>query len=123
MRAITTGELGQMRVAQEEMMPDTCTVLSSTQTTVPGGGRKVSWVAGTTYAWRVRPLGAPSQTRFAEALGTRAGWIGTLPWDAVVDEKNRLRGADGTDYEVIGLHDARGSWPTALKLVLAIARD
>lgn len=111
--ALTTAELTSMRTAINELLPDTCVILSVTRTIDGQGGWSDSWAASGTTTCRLDNL---TKTELLQGGGIQhyTGWVLTVPHDVTINEEKRVR-VSGNDYNVIGI-DSGKSWSACLRL-------
>ena len=115
MPALTDAELSFMRDAIEDLLPDTCHVLSKTTTVDAIGGVVETW--GTATANVACRMGYESSTYQVEggAINTRQKLIVTVPYTTAVTPLNRIRSGT-TDYAVVSVSDSRRTWPTCKRV-------
>ena len=119
MRPLGVIELARLRAEQRKFLSETVYIRRRTQT-ADGQGGVTDTFADTTTVGRVRPMGQEQTQRWAERLNGVAGWIITLPYDALVTPGDVVRiGAD--DYTVIGVTDTETD-QTALRVACVRVR-
>jgi hypothetical protein len=119
-------ELADIRIATEGLMPDTCHILSVTNTSDGQGGIVQTW--GTAIAnvrCRIDSFlsrgqasmrgGGEMVTGGAVAEYTR--WIVSVPYDTAVGETNRIQMRDGNTYNIISLDEGK-SWNAELRVTV-----
>jgi hypothetical protein len=86
-----------------DFMPEQCTVVHTAPGTINAdGSENPGTVTTTTYACRVAPSGgSPQETLIASRLTDTTPFTVTLPYDAVVSEKDTITYAGGV-LQVIG---------------------
>ena len=113
-----TADINWMRDTLEELMPDTCVILSPTNTSDGQGGWTTTWG---TVAANVKCRIDPGRKEMYErvtgaALMPFSWWQLTLPWDQAVDETYRVV-VNGDTYNVVN-HDDNKSWQTTTRCAL-----
>lgn len=99
---VSTKLLNKIRRLNLRIMPDTATVYTSTSAADGYGGVTMTWTAGTSYACRFRPANYHDrQSLMGDQLMADPLFVAVLPYDAVVNEADRLRIND-IDYEIVG---------------------
>lgn len=99
---VSTKLLNKIRRLNLRIMPDTATVYIATSTADGRGGVTTTWTAGTAYACRFRPANQfDRQKLMGDQPVADPLFVAVLPYDAVVNEANRLRIND-IDYEIVG---------------------
>ena len=105
---LTSDELSYMRTAINDLLPDTCDILSVTNAPDGQGGVTATW--GTAYAsvsCRLDQKRAQEQV-LGGAVRPYQYWMFTLPYDAKVTEANRIQ-HNGVLYAVKSV-DGEKSW-------------
>lgn len=117
MNTLTDSELAQIRSDIESLtMPDTCTVLTLTDT--PDGAGGVSQALGTAYAnvpFRLDAHKGYEAVQGGEALRPYQEFIGSLPQSYAVTTAHRILHS-GVTYNVIAVN--AGSWLGVKRVVL-----
>lgn len=107
---LSSADLSSMREAIEELLPDTCSIMSITRTSDGQGGWSEAWgtaVGGTAVACRLDYVSG--RTEFTGgAIQPYTGFVMTLPYNATVTTANRLI-HNGKTYSITGL-DTYKSW-------------
>jgi hypothetical protein len=99
-----------------DFMPDQCSVVHVTPGTVnPDGSDEPGTVTTIAYACRVAPSGGPQETLIAARLTDVTPFTVTLPWDAVVSEKDTITYAGGI-LQVMGVLGP-GTYQTSVRAV------
>lgn len=99
---VTPKLLTKIRKLNLRIMPDTATVYTGTQASDGRGGTTTTWAAGTSYECRFRPANYYDQQQLMGGQAMSAPlFVAVLPFDAVVNEADRLRIND-IDYEIVG---------------------
>ena len=115
MVTITTAQLAFMRARIEDLLPDTCHILSLTNTPDGQGGNTQTW--GTATA-SVKCRIDPGRKMFVDAITGAAlqpydYWVLTLPYNATLASENRVQ--IGTDvYSVEPVDDGK-SWQGSVR--------
>jgi head-tail adaptor len=112
------GELTSMRTAFEGLMPDTCNVLTVTNTSNGQGGFTQTWgTAGTAVRCRIDSI------RGSEAVAGGAVYplhqmVVTLPYNEVVSTEGRIEHS-GILYNVVAV-DSDKSWKITTRAVCEV---
>jgi hypothetical protein len=118
---VTTAQLGAMRAATLETLPDTCEVQRLDQVSDDAGGFADAYTTRYTAPCRVWPAGRvqPDEQVLADQLQGRTPLYVTLPHDADVAASDRIvRPSDGLALEVLGGSTAT-SWRTETRVLCA----
>jgi head-tail adaptor len=109
-------ELADMRAAVLDLLPDTCNILSVTETPDGAGGMTQTW--GTASAGVACRLDYQTgmETIAGGALRAYSRYILTVPYDASVTELNKIEHGTKT-YNVSSVDDDK-SWPIVRRVVL-----
>jgi hypothetical protein len=108
--------LARFRALDERAMQDQCSVIHVAPGTVnPDGSDEPGTTTTTTYACRVAPSGGPQETLIASRLTDVTPFTVTLPWDAVVSEKDTITYAGGI-LQVMGVLGP-GTYQTSVRAV------
>jgi len=108
MPGLTSSELVAMRHDIEELLPDTCSLLTVTETADGQGGVTLIW--GTTYAavkCRLDYVSGMERTQ-AGALNPFTGWVLTVPQSQTITSAYRVEHSSST-YTVQSVSEG-GSW-------------
>lgn len=109
-------ELTSMRSAFEGLMPDTCNVLTLTNTPDGHGGVTETWgTAGTAIRCRVDPMQG-SESLAGGAVYPTQQMVLTMPYNTVVTSTGRIE-HNSTVYEVKSI-DSDKSWKITTRVVL-----
>lgn len=118
MLTIGTDEIASIRAEIESaLLPDTCTILSVTNTSAGAGGMRQTW--GTAYAsvsCRIDHLTGREQDG-ADATQPQYSFIGTFKQDQTISVTNRVVYSGGT-FEVMSI-----STPTAWQCVKRVGLE
>ncbi len=116
-KLLSAAELAQMRTDLEAYaLPDTCTILSVTQTPDNEGGMTESWGTATaSVACRLDARGG-GRADVATSLTPYSSWMLTLPQSATIVAGNRVVHG-GYTYAVMAVGDDP-SWPVCLRATL-----
>ena len=118
MSLINAGDLAYMRATINEMLPDTCSLLTLSQTSDGQGGYTETWgtaAGGTAVACRVDYLNGDERV-FGNTLTPYTGWIVTLPYNKTVTEQYRIQHG-GTLYNVTDV-DSGKSWQASVRVAV-----
>jgi len=118
MPTLTTNDLAWMRDALEELMPDTCAILTATNASDGQGGYTVTWgTASANVKCRVDPGKKEMYERLTGAkLEPFSWWQLTLPHDTTITAQSRVV-VNGNTYNVVN-HDDNKSWQATLRVAL-----
>ena len=111
-------DLSGMRDALEQLMPDTCTILSQTNTSDGQGGWVTTWgTVAVNVKCRIDPGRKEMYERVNGAtLQPYSWWWLTLPWNQAIDETYRVV-VNGDTYNVVN-HDDNKSWQATTRAVV-----
>ena len=112
---ITDTEIMAMRDTQEDALPDTCIVRRRTLISDDMGGYTETWTDVGEYSCRIVPETTNDEGEQSEKVTVRAEWAITLPYNADVQEADRVQHGS-TYYEVVQVRGGE-SWQTALRCV------
>ena len=117
MPTLSNSEISAMRSTIEtEALPDTCNILSVTQTSDGQGGFTESWGTATTGVACRLDNTSSRELLSGEQIEHFTGWMLTLPHDTSIAAGNRVEiGSD--QYNVVGFDDGK-SWPLDLRVLL-----
>lgn len=121
-RLLSEAEQERMRDDIEAMcMPDTCNILTATNTPDGYGGQTVTW--GTTYSKVKCRLDAYKGKEFV--IGGQVqpfhGYVLTMPSNTTITTSNRVEvGTATTKYAVIGVDGAERSWAITVRAALEV---
>jgi SPP1 family predicted phage head-tail adaptor len=113
---LTSSELAEIRSAINELMPDTCTLLTRTDTSDGEGGFTESW--GTASANVPCRLDSMRNVRANEQLGAGAimpfhTFVLTLPYTTTITEQYRVKIA--SDFYQVKSVDTDKSWIASVR--------
>ena len=117
MTQLSNDEISSMRNEINNLaLPDTCNILSVTQTGDSQGGFTESW--GTATAGVACRLDNTSSRELISGEGLRhfTGWMLTLPHDTSIAAGNRVE-IGSNDYNVVGFDDGK-SWQLDLRVLV-----
>jgi hypothetical protein len=123
---ISNRELADMRLALKTLMPDTCHILSTTNTSDGEGGIVQTWgTAVKNVRCRLDSFlsaGLASMRGGGEmvaggAVAEYSRWILSVPHDTAVTEINRIEMHDGNVYNIVSM-DSGKSWNAELRLTV-----
>jgi len=119
---LTANDLAAIRQAQEQAMPDSCTIQRRTLTSDGMGGYTESWSdLATGVKCRLSPVRSISQLAervVAEQFVGRTLWQLTLPAGQDVSHDDRVV-VGATTYEVMSVNSG-GAWEVARRVLLAL---
>ena len=116
---ITAAELIQMRADVQELMPDTCNLLTATGTADGYGGVTMTW--GTATSGVSCRLDNASNTTYGEKLVANgiqpfSRWILSVPYGSAMTDEMRVE--IGADIYNVTMVDVDKSWPIVERAVL-----
>lgn len=118
---ISTAQLTKMRSQVEELLPDTCVIQSSANSTDSMGGVTQTYtaVSGGTVSCRVDPLGnrTAQLELYAQREATKILQQLTVPYDAPLSTDYRVV-TGGNTYEIIQL-DVVHSWNVSKRAIIS----
>ncbi len=110
---MSTGDLEFMRSSNEELMPDTCDILSVTRVSDGAGGMTETWGTATaSVACRVDFVNSAIQLS-GGGIQPYSRMVMILPYDTVITEANRVKW-NGDTYSVTSPQS--DSWQTLKKV-------
>lgn len=115
---LNNSDLSYMRDTLEQIMPDTCVILTATNTSDGQGGYATTWGTATAnLRCRIDPGRKEMYERVTGAvLQPFSWWQLTLPWDAVITTESRVV-VNGDTYNVVN-HDDNKSWQGTIRVAL-----
>lgn len=117
MSGLTNAELEQMRAAIEELLPDTCTVLSVTRASDGQGGYTETWGTVTaSLACRLDTARPGTQAQFGASVQPFQGYVLTVNHGGTITTANRIL-KDGYTFEVVSVDFAK-SWDGSRRVYL-----
>jgi hypothetical protein len=117
MSGLTNAELESIRTAIEELLPDTCTVLSVTRTSDGQGGWAETWGTVTaSLACRIDPAKPGTQAQFGASVQPFQGYVMTVNHAGTITTANRVL-KDGYTFEVVSVDFAK-SWDGSRRVYL-----
>lgn len=105
MALIDANDLVHLRAAQEDAMPDTCTIRAAVTSKDASGGPVTTWPADTYTSVACRIVAIVGDEEFE--VGRRvvkARWMLTLPYDQTIDETMQVV-CNGTTFRVLFVDD------------------
>lgn len=101
--ALRPNELRSIRKDVQAFMPETVDVYEVIRTRTSNGGTLITYPNTPTRTLRggLGPMGGSDTAFYAEKLGSRMGWVFTLPFDSVV-LNNMHFGIGDRRFEVLG---------------------
>lgn len=112
---LTSGELSNMREVIQSLMPDTCGIVSYSETS-DGSGGIVSTASGTVSAACRLDKQSGTEKNAAGALIPFTGWVMSLPYDVTVTEANKITHG-GYTYNVLSVN-TDASWLAVKRAIL-----
>lgn len=115
---LSSSDLAFMRDALEELMPDTCNILTATNTPDGQGGYTTTWGTATANVkCRIDPGRKEMYERVTGAkLSPYSWWQLTLPYDTTITAQSRVE-VNGDTYNVVN-HDDNKSWQATIRVAL-----
>ena len=116
MTGLTTAELTVMRDTIEQLLPDTCNILTATNVNDGQGGITTTW--GTTsasVACRLDKRSGQEQVT-GGAVKPYTEWMLTLPYDTTITSNQRVEVGSST-FNVISV-DGDKSWEASIRVIL-----
>jgi SPP1 family predicted phage head-tail adaptor len=115
MTLVNASDLADMRADQQLLMPDTCTITTKGTASSDGyGGTTWGVSTTTTSACRVVPSSG-REAQIAAKITALMTWTVTLPYNAVVTERDTLT-VNGKTFQVASVLSG-GSTETARRLI------
>lgn len=111
---LTTTDLQSMREAQEQCLPEEAVIRQRLLSGDGQGGQEEHYEDQPVVSCRVGTMTKEQAERYADKLGSRSGWVLTMPFDTRIDVRDRVR-VNGIDHGVIGV-ESDHSWLTALRV-------
>lgn len=115
---INSNDLSYMRACINELLPDSCNLLTVTQTPDGQGGFTDAWgtaVGGTAVSCRI-DYTEGDETVFGNALNPYTGWIVTLSHDTTITPQYRVE-ISSTQYNVTEVDDGK-SWQASVRVAV-----
>lgn len=103
---LTSGDLSFMQDSIEQLFPDTCSVLSKTETMDSSGGYAATWGTASTVMCRMDFTNGVKQLSGA-GLQPFSQMILSVPYDTTVTTNNRIEWG-GAQYSISSVND--NSW-------------
>lgn len=115
---LNSADLSYMRDTLEELLPDTCTILSPTNTSDGQGGWTTTWgTVAASVKCRIDPGRKEMYERVTgAALKPYSWWQLTLPYDQAIDVTYRVV-VNGDTYNVVN-HDDNKSWQATTRVAV-----
>lgn len=113
---LTASELDAMRDIEESVMPGTAYILSYGTASDGMGGFTETWgTVGTAICdlWQINRRGDREQVA-GNQITSQGDWFVTVPWDTVIDARNRVEIA-GKTFEVTFV-PKDSTWQSALRV-------
>jgi SPP1 family predicted phage head-tail adaptor len=118
MTALTAAELTQMRTDVNNLMPDTCNILSLTNTSDGQGGFSEAWGTATAGIKCRIDKRSGRESVAAGAVQTFGTWVMTLPSDTTITSAHRVEHGSET-YNVVHV-DSDKSWLASVRAELDV---
>ncbi len=113
MSQLTSAELASMQEAIDDLLPDTCNLLTSTYAADGQGGGALTWGTATaSVSCRLDYVRVNERTT-AGALQPFTGWVLTLPHDTIITAAYRVS-HNSITYSVQSVSSA-GSWKACVR--------
>lgn len=108
-------DLSFMRETQTDALPGTAVIQGTVSTSDGQGGYYEGWSALGTVPARLYPV---NRRAYAEGIGgaqliSETTWHITMPWDTVVDARNRVL-MEGRTWEIVSVNNDE-NWRTAIR--------
>jgi len=115
---LTTSDLEWMQDSIEELLPDTCVILTQINTSDGQGGYITTWgTASVNEKCRIDPGRKEMYERISGArLEPFSWWQLTLRYDATITAQSRVI-VNGATYNVVNFDDNK-SWQSSLRVAL-----
>lgn len=113
---ITENMLADMRASINELMPDTCDILSLTATADGQGGVSQTWAASSTNVKCRLDVISKREATTGGAVQQFTGYVLSLPYDTTINDTDRVE-IDDITYAVTGLNDGQ-SWKAVKRVML-----
>lgn len=116
MAQLSTGDLEYIRTAIEELLPDTCNILSSTFASDGAGGMTETWgTVGAAIACRLDAIRGNESIQGAR-LAPQHAYVLTLAHDTTIDTESRVEVGSHT-FTVVSV-DEEKSWSGCTRVYL-----
>lgn len=111
----TTADLSFMRDTQELAMPGTAVIQGTVSVTDGQGGYYESYAGVGTVPARLYPRTSRSYSENVAGgqIISLTTWFITMPWDTVVDARNRIS-MEGRTWEIVSVNNDE-NWRTAIR--------
>ena len=116
--ALDTATITWMRSwVENNVLPDTCHIMSKTLASDGMGNSVVTWGTATANVpCRLDTYGNPVEGQIGGGIEPFRQWILTIPYNETISVQNRIL-HDGITYEVTGVDDDK-SWPVTIGVYL-----
>ena len=104
---LSDADLTYMRECIEDLLPDTCNILSSTYTPDGQGGGTVTWGTATAGVSCRKDTKQRKFEDIADGVQSYREEMFTIPYNTTISEENRIE-FSGTQYNIMSITD--GSW-------------
>jgi len=116
MTGLTAAELSTMRSTINELLPDTCNILTPTNVNDGQGGITTTWgTASASVACRLDKRSGQEQIT-GGAIRPYTEWMLTLPYDTTITSTQRVVVGSST-FNVISV-DGDKSWEASIRVIL-----
>lgn len=113
----STNDLTRMRSTQTAHQPDTCTILSLTETIQSSGHILSTWgTLSADVACRFVPMSLDTERLAADMMEAAQTYVVTMAYDGAIEPAYRVVYSGGT-YEVTAVQE-QGSWKTAKRVLV-----
>ena len=120
MTGLTAAELSTMRTSINELLPDTCNILTPTNVNDGQGGITTTWgTANASVTCRLdKRSGQEQGQEQVQGAGVKpyTEWILTLPYDTTIANTQRVEVGSST-FNVISV-DGDKSWEASMRVIL-----
>jgi SPP1 family predicted phage head-tail adaptor len=115
---LTDGELSFMRKSVEQLLPDTCNILSLTNTPDGQGGQTQTWGTASANVTCRLDVTESREMNAAGAIQTFTTYKLSMPYDTTIAAANRVE-VNGETYTVIGVNNGQ-SWKAVTRVTLEL---
>lgn len=113
---LSNSDLSYMRASVNELLPDTCNILTVSRASDSEGGQKETWPASISGVPCRLDWSNGKEQVVAGALETYTGWVMSLPAETPVTQLNRI--AHGGYTYSITSSNSGASWEVVRRLLL-----
>jgi hypothetical protein len=115
---LSTGELAFMRESIEQLMPDTCDILTVTETPNGQGGITETWATAYSGVKCRLDMKTGSIPAVGGAVQQFTSYVLSLPYDTVIADVDRVE-IDSVTYAVTSINDGQ-SWKAVKRVMLEV---